>query len=163
MLPLKSELKDIATVSKIYAKSQKVTAETAERIIRLEKVSSDLKIQEVKAKFESARSSTNLTEEQVKQFALSSDLLDFENDTLLKKENQAQVQAAIGAFREKELLLLEEAINMVNGRGPIWNQLFINCSFSLGPTTVILFVTKWNTVGVERIHTSQTIINDLCL
>ena len=108
---IKSELQEISKVSKIFAKSQKVTAESTAKIIRLESASVDLNVKKTNAQFESARSATNLTEEQVKQFALSRDLLDFENDKRLEGENSVQVQAAISAFKERELVLLDAAIS----------------------------------------------------
>ena len=112
LIKIKQELKAISTFQKIVGKSAKDSADAAEMQIVAERRVRKLKEDEAANNLKNKITATGLTEAKLKELSAAESLQPFLDDETIKKENIAQVQAAIVAFRDRELRQLQNAIDL---------------------------------------------------
>ena len=112
LIKIKQELKAISTFQKIVGKSAKDSADAAEMQIVSERRVRKLKEEEAANNLKNKITATGLTEAKLKELSAAESLQPFLDDETIKKENIAQVQAAIVAFRDRELQQLQNAIDL---------------------------------------------------
>jgi hypothetical protein len=107
---MKSNMADMVDLQKQMGKFAKMSGTAATEQLAIEKDITALKIKQLQMNVDNTKSQTNLTEEQLREFATMDSLLPLVEDEVLKKEDLKSVMSAIHNLRILDNMVLEQQI-----------------------------------------------------